>query len=160
MCSLPSSTLKQYHFINEPKTWFEAQKYCRENYADLATIADPQDQDLMLSVKDRHGDAWIGLYDDISKWKWSLDMKDFNNNTDFSKWAVSNPNMLTYGHICVAMTTDGLWHDRLCSDSYGKICYNGMISFSFKTQHSSATEIGFQNILKLFFFCQTFSSRA
>ena len=35
---------KQYHFVSERKTWADALTYCKQNYVDLASIHDSEEQ--------------------------------------------------------------------------------------------------------------------
>ncbi|KAL0162992.1 hypothetical protein M9458_042388, partial [Cirrhinus mrigala] len=53
--------------------------YCREKYTDLATIENQQQTfQLMDTVNDNTIDlAWIGLYDDLNSWKWTLEDGNF-----------------------------------------------------------------------------------
>ncbi|TRZ03190.1 hypothetical protein DNTS_000395, partial [Danionella cerebrum] len=69
-----SSCSRQYYFVNVLKSWDGAQKYCRENYTDLATIDNKEEMNRAFKTARGtfYGKAWIGLYDDLTSWKWSL----------------------------------------------------------------------------------------
>ncbi|XP_045063890.1 macrophage mannose receptor 1-like [Coregonus clupeaformis] len=69
---LPSCLPHQFHFVNMNKTWTEAQRICRQNYTDLATIDDTADMEKLNNTvaASWSGSAWIGLY--TNSWRWSL----------------------------------------------------------------------------------------
>nr|XP_024655815.1 putative C-type lectin domain family 20 member A [Maylandia zebra] len=54
-CFVSTCYLYEYHFIREDKTWEEAQKYCRENYADLASVFDMADMARLRESKEYEG---------------------------------------------------------------------------------------------------------
>ncbi|XP_016403792.1 macrophage mannose receptor 1-like [Sinocyclocheilus rhinocerous] len=75
ICYRALASSHQYHFVNESKTWTEAQRYCRQNYTDLATIDNMEEMNRLINtVNESYNDsAWIGLYDDVNSWRWSLE---------------------------------------------------------------------------------------
>ncbi|XP_046723709.1 macrophage mannose receptor 1-like isoform X3 [Silurus meridionalis] len=119
----------EYHFINEKKTWTEAQRHCRQNYSDLASINDMKEMTVLLNTVNGSysGLAWIGLYDDLNSWKWSLDDDSFyqEGEKDF-RWWFHEPDNFKGKELCVSMNNRGEWFDRPCNDRKTFVCFNGM----------------------------------
>ncbi|XP_032438331.1 C-type mannose receptor 2-like [Xiphophorus hellerii] len=123
--------LYEFHYINENKTWTEAQQYCRENHTDLATVTNMKDMKGLINIS--LGDikeAWIGLYDQRNvyrTWYWSLPGVEFNKSE--TNWAADEPNNLgSEGQNCGIIWKDGSyflkWGDLSCNDQHNFICYN------------------------------------
>ncbi|ROL01497.1 C-type mannose receptor 2 [Anabarilius grahami] len=118
--SLSAGPLRQHHFVNQRKSWTEAQRYCREKYTDLVTINDTQDQNDIEQVTERGnpGDntnrVWIGLK---KTWIWSLD----DSKYQYRNWEPGQPQG---DGDCAFMNQEGQWHDITCSTSMHFICYN------------------------------------
>ncbi|XP_048021429.1 C-type mannose receptor 2-like [Megalobrama amblycephala] len=123
--SLTSS--RQYHFVNENMTWTEAQRYCRQNYTDLATIDNMEEMNSLINTVNGSysGSAWIGLYDDLNSWRWSLENNDFyqEGERDFRNW-YQEPNNYGGNEMCVYMYWD-VWFDAPCDSYVASICYDG-----------------------------------
>ncbi|XP_073725951.1 C-type mannose receptor 2-like [Misgurnus anguillicaudatus] len=119
LCSLSECIQRRYHHINKEMTWTEAQKYCRENYTDLATVNNINDMNQLMKSVDNSltKGVWIGLNNTgVYKWKWSLG--DPVNYIDTSTEASNGSDQ------CVYMR-DGSWHHQDCKVNMSFICYNG-----------------------------------
>ncbi|XP_073668245.1 macrophage mannose receptor 1-like [Paramisgurnus dabryanus] len=118
LCSLSECIQRRYHHINIYMTWTEAQRYCRENYTDLAKVKNMNDQNqLMKSVKiSLTSGVWIALNrSSVYKWKWSLgDPVEYTNWYNEDSKGPDN---------CVYMR-DGSWHHQDCNKNMRFICYN------------------------------------
>ncbi|KAM4625244.1 macrophage mannose receptor 1-like [Polymixia lowei] len=118
--TLSSGLSKGFHLVNLKKNWTEAQRYCRENFLDLATIENEEELAAVTSMGQRNELAvmWIGLYDRVLSWKWSLD----GTSVDFTSWYADNP----YNHeerYCVVLL-NGLWRTVPCQTNYKSLCYD------------------------------------
>ncbi len=112
--------------MNESKTWTEAQRYCRQNYTDLATIENMEEMNRLVKAVRRiyYAKAWIGSYDDINSWQWSLDNTTLVGG--FKSWFVQQP-VNSYGQsLCVYMSYyQGIWSEASCHYRLPFLCYDG-----------------------------------
>uniref|UniRef100_A0A8C5E6W3 C-type lectin domain-containing protein n=1 Tax=Gouania willdenowi TaxID=441366 RepID=A0A8C5E6W3_GOUWI len=119
------STCLQYHYVADQKTWTEAQTYCRQTYADLATIGKKEQNDQILDTITSAGqssEVWMGLYSTID-WRWSDGFLGVGAN--YSNWGHGHPNFAVAAEFCVLV--GNVWYDVLCSDKARFVCYNANI---------------------------------
>ncbi|XP_062373263.1 macrophage mannose receptor 1-like [Sardina pilchardus] len=123
---LSSALSHQYHFVNEPKNWSEAQSYCRANYTDLATLYDTDDVNALTQLGSQTGSAWIGLHDDLlNSWRWSITDSSFYGpgETTHRNWSAVEPNNFGGKELCVEMFLDGTWNDIPCDTVFSPISF-------------------------------------
>ncbi|XP_046887726.1 macrophage mannose receptor 1-like isoform X2 [Hypomesus transpacificus] len=112
----------KYILVLEPRTWRDAQMYCRQNYIDLASIRNQakniEIQQLVLG-ENSSAIVWIGLFKD--DWKWSD-----GSNSSFRYWGRGQPHDDII-HNCVDTPQDQSqqWFTYDCSASEYLICHNG-----------------------------------
>ncbi|KAM4565075.1 C-type mannose receptor 2-like [Fundulus diaphanus] len=94
--------------------WTEAQRFCRENYVDLASIRNQTENNLISNVTDRT-DMWIGLYRDKL---WSD-----GSTSLFRHWADGQPGTESGIQCAAAEFGSGRWYDEGCTQSLPFICY-------------------------------------
>ncbi|KAL3044310.1 hypothetical protein OYC64_004039 [Pagothenia borchgrevinki] len=123
LSAVSTNIIKEYHYVSDSKTWADAQSYCRENFDDLATINNEDENVKLMSVSPSTArKAWIGLYDHFEAWKWALGDTDFNNG--FSNWETDNPNVKHAPESCTKMTESGRWDDIQCFYQHHAVCYH------------------------------------
>ena len=115
---------RQYHYVANQKTWYEAQAYCRERYTDLATISDSEELNSLYGfglTQNISGSVWIGLYNDRHDWKWSAGSSDYRNwQSTTSETDPSNMAAEEY-----AVTYTGHWGNHWSCLAHNFICYDG-----------------------------------
>ncbi|KAL7851019.1 hypothetical protein AOLI_G00213750 [Acnodon oligacanthus] len=111
--------LRFHYFINEPKTWAEAQTYCRKRFTDLATVDSIKDMSRLMKAVDvgYNGSLWIGLTQAVqARWGWSRGDELLSN---FNNWVAGRP---SGAGECV-FTVDGMWRDYSCTVPLYFVCY-------------------------------------
>ncbi|CAK6961062.1 macrophage mannose receptor 1-like [Scomber scombrus] len=108
-------------------SWTEAQAYCRKRFTDLATIDNPTDNERLLKLakqKNIKGNIWIGFYDDLKRWKWSMDDEEFylNSSADFMPWLANQPNNKNGNQFCAMFRIHFELNDLPCHNTMHFIC--------------------------------------
>ncbi|XP_071389064.1 fibronectin-like [Centroberyx affinis] len=105
--------------VRDQKNWTEAQRYCRENYVDLASVRNRTENDLITALAGVDF-VWIGLYRDKL---WSD-----GSTSLFRHWSSGQPDFASDAEQCVAssFSDPGGWSDDDCSLSLPFICYTAI----------------------------------
>ncbi|KAI5616217.1 hypothetical protein C0J50_24216 [Silurus asotus] len=121
---------RQFYVVKENKKWDEAQKWCRENYTDLATIESEEEMNAVKEALDTTtGHFWIGLKQDNSSsavvfknrsWVWSD-----NTRVSYENWNDKEPNNDgTDNAVEILDKSKGYkWNDANNSHSISFVCY-------------------------------------
>uniref|UniRef100_A0A3B1ILF6 C-type lectin domain-containing protein n=1 Tax=Astyanax mexicanus TaxID=7994 RepID=A0A3B1ILF6_ASTMX len=130
VCGVSPYVPHRYHFVDQNKSWTEAQSYCRKTYTDLATINNMDEmKKLNKTLMGKGGNyVWIGLdRGDNGKWRWSLPDENFYHVGDTDQnWNNGEPNNAGEKEFCVAMKKqDGKWFDDNCEKRHTFVCFDG-----------------------------------
>uniref|UniRef100_A0A8B9HYC2 C-type lectin domain-containing protein n=1 Tax=Astyanax mexicanus TaxID=7994 RepID=A0A8B9HYC2_ASTMX len=130
LCSLWTLSLcrtRQFHVVKERKTWANAQRYCREEFTDLATIENQEEMDdIKSALNGANGKFWIGLKQKRTlttrSWIWSD-----GSDSSYSNWIPGEPNNYNIFHNCVELRSENTyqWNDAGCYHKNKFICYKG-----------------------------------
>ncbi|KAI5103797.1 C-type mannose receptor 2-like, partial [Silurus meridionalis] len=113
--------IREYVLAYKPLTWESAQKYCRENYVDLATITTNEENQRFMKASAGVSVlvGWIGLNRnalDSHIWHWSD-----GEAMSFSNWISSQPDNYRGNESCVILTLLG-WNDVVCTFAFPFYC--------------------------------------
>ncbi|XP_053471825.1 C-type mannose receptor 2-like isoform X3 [Ictalurus furcatus] len=112
-----NTNTNRYMFINERKTWYDAQTYCREKYTDLVSVRNKTENEEIRKVIQSATDVyvWIGLFKD--SWKWSD-----QSNSSFRYWSSDKP---SGGLNCAAVNVSDQdhWTNVDCTEKLPFICH-------------------------------------
>ncbi|XP_030194762.1 lymphocyte antigen 75-like isoform X1 [Gadus morhua] len=82
------SALHQYYFVDKSLTWSDAQSHCRQYGGDLATVHGPENQTRLVELGRKYNShLWIGLYDDVESWTWSLSENANYSGGEVERWS-------------------------------------------------------------------------
>ncbi|XP_069040534.1 splicing regulatory glutamine/lysine-rich protein 1-like [Lepisosteus oculatus] len=111
LCPPGSGLIRKFYFVDSPLSWANAQRHCRDNCTDLASINSTADMDTVLNTTNLpSGTAWIGLYRDCREsWRWSG-----GELVTFTHWRSQLP--------CAVLNAAGFWEERDCSEEDYFIC--------------------------------------
>ncbi|TRY88509.1 hypothetical protein DNTS_033060 [Danionella cerebrum] len=123
MCSAATQSLSSATtlvFVNQMKSWRDAQSYCRENHVDLVTVRNSienQELERIINVSQKYNEfVWMGLFRD--SWQWSDQSK-----SSFRYWYTSDPNNAGGNENCVvSRSAQRQWIDIPCNGQYPFIC--------------------------------------
>uniref|UniRef100_G3Q8R7 C-type lectin domain-containing protein n=1 Tax=Gasterosteus aculeatus aculeatus TaxID=481459 RepID=G3Q8R7_GASAC len=99
--------------VDTLSNWTEAQRFCRENYVDLASVRNQQENDIINFLSD--GFFWIGLHREK---QWSD-----GSTSLFRIWKIGQPSFIGEGCVSTAFNDSGRWSEQDCSLSLPFICY-------------------------------------
>ncbi|XP_017320444.1 putative C-type lectin domain family 20 member A [Ictalurus punctatus] len=117
------SVSRKYYLIQQGKTWSDAQAYCRAEHTDLAIIESNDDMVRLQNEIQRQqfsSSAWIGLYNDINSWYWSLGHEPLGS---MRPWATGEPDNWLGQEWCGATNT-WAWSDGSCTKTLPVVCFD------------------------------------
>uniref|UniRef100_A0A673HNC3 C-type lectin domain-containing protein n=1 Tax=Sinocyclocheilus rhinocerous TaxID=307959 RepID=A0A673HNC3_9TELE len=121
---LSKASCDPYRFVlmKKPKTWAEAQSYCRETYMDLTMVQSDEDRANLKEAADAvnfTSVTWIGFYSD--PWRWLFqDMA-----ISYANWDYKEPDLPNTNESCAFVKRNGLWGDTYCTELKYLFCRTG-----------------------------------
>ncbi|XP_041861111.1 L-selectin-like [Melanotaenia boesemani] len=120
ICSDVKGQNVTFAYVNQTMTFPDAQRYCREQYTDLASVRDMAENQKIYELIPAGQIAWIGLFRDC--WKW-VD----GSNASFTYWNTGKPD--SPDNYCAAayFAVSGKWEDWTCDWKRAFICYSAPV---------------------------------
>uniref|UniRef100_A0A3P9L181 C-type lectin domain-containing protein n=1 Tax=Oryzias latipes TaxID=8090 RepID=A0A3P9L181_ORYLA len=128
-----SLLIRQYHFVNQPLNWTEAQTYCRQKYTDLATIENSEEINELINTISSFGYSnyfWIGLYNEIN-YRWSDGFTGSFTGNSYDYWTSQDSSHSRSDQFCMGVYWypqnywNHYWFDSSCSSLFPFVCNNG-----------------------------------
>ncbi|KAF5899435.1 macrophage mannose receptor 1-like isoform X6, partial [Clarias magur] len=73
---------------------------------------------------------YVGLWNDVDSWRWSLYDLPLNS-VNYTNWYAGQPDNLNGNQACVSISTLNQWFDQPCTDLRPFICYDANFSGKF-----------------------------
>ncbi|KAK2845065.1 hypothetical protein Q5P01_011724 [Channa striata] len=140
LCSL-CSCVSDYTYIlfKNPRSWFDAQSFCRLNCYNLVTVTNASSLEQVLRAAEAGYDdaAWIGLKSQrLPEYYWSLWGYDFyKREAGYTLYWASNPTNECASYV------GGLLYDHPCSTKLFSMCFDGSILRIIKMRISSQASV-------------------
>ncbi|XP_071383477.1 C-type mannose receptor 2-like [Centroberyx affinis] len=111
----------KFLLVNDRMNWSSAQRYCRENYIDLASVRNQTENEEIQKWISK-GWAWIGLYREPQS-RWSD-----GSNSSFTYWEDAPYRGLS-NEMCAAANEKSSfkWFASSCDNSYPFVCYSFLV---------------------------------
>ncbi|XP_056101381.1 LOW QUALITY PROTEIN: secretory phospholipase A2 receptor [Rhinichthys klamathensis goyatoka] len=111
-----------YSLIRENRTWFEAQRYCRENHTDLVIIRDDEENERVKKAVNGSHSFWIGL--------------QYNNSLDWFDGGYSDYKQNSSSEGCFTFLSrqnknnkpGGFWF-KINTGIYSALCYSKLTKY-------------------------------
>ncbi|KAL6110237.1 uncharacterized protein ACO6RY_19360 [Pungitius sinensis] len=119
-----SAQYGKHVFVPLSYPWLQAQQHCREHYTDLSPITQPWVEEGLKKASDENfeGKFWIGLYRNVTQWKWSgggnasgIPWDDHEPDNYWKQWA---------GAICLHKCDWHGWHNKDFDEEQPFFCFN------------------------------------
>lgn len=119
ICNEGTKTDFKYVIVKQAMDWSSAQRYCRENFVDLATVRNDEES-LAIQKMVASGWAWIGLFRDPHIY-WS-DESGFS----FQNWFVGSNPLHSWRLACgvADYQASGKWKLLPCERKLPFVCYS------------------------------------
>uniref|UniRef100_A0A8C1R8J0 Galactose-specific lectin nattectin-like n=1 Tax=Cyprinus carpio TaxID=7962 RepID=A0A8C1R8J0_CYPCA len=110
-----------YKYFSHTVNWITAERTCQTYDANLASVHNKLENDLLLSLMPSNIRFWVGAQDgeQEGQWIWS-DGSPF----DYTSWCSGEPNNSGNVEHCLelAYSSNHCWNDLSCSDRVAFVC--------------------------------------
>ena len=110
---------KCYKLLDEPLTWFDANKTCNEDGGNLASIQTDEENNFIFELAGENPVSLGGNdLDTEGTWTWS-DEREWG---EFINWGENEPNNIEGEHCIEIRHFNGRWNDYNCGQKLKAVC--------------------------------------